>query len=76
VAWALRTGRSRRGAVVAAWTVIGLLTALSVLALLSIGLFFLPTALALAIACGLGTMGPTPVGPSLQAGREGRRNHG
>lgn len=76
VALVLRAGRSRRVAVVAAWTVVGLLTALSVLALLSIGLFFLPTALALAVACGLGTMGPTPASSTSQAGGEERRNHG
>jgi hypothetical protein len=76
VAWALWSGGSRRGAVLTAWAAVGLLTALSVLALLSVGLFFLPTALALAVACGLGTMGPTPAGSTSHAGGEGRRNHG
>lgn len=76
VAWALWSGGSRRGAVLTAWAAVGLLTALSVLALLSVGLFFLPTALALALACGLGTMGPSAAGSTAQAGGEGRRNHG
>jgi hypothetical protein len=76
VAWALWSGGSRHGAVLAAWAAVGLLTALSVLALLSVGMFFLPTALALALACGLGTMGPSAAGSTAQAGAEGRRNHG
>ena len=46
VAWALGRGRRRLG-----WVVTSVLGVLTVLALLSIGIFFLPTTLALVVAC-------------------------
>ena len=42
---------SRRGALLIAWTVTGLLAAFTLLALLSIGLFVLPVTAALIVAC-------------------------
>jgi len=53
VGWLLRGGRSNRAAVRAGWVVTGALTVLSLLAMLSVGVYFLPVALALGIACAL-----------------------
>ena len=46
VAWALARGRRRIG-----WVVTSLLGVLNVLALLSVGIFFLPVTIALIVAC-------------------------
>jgi hypothetical protein len=46
VAWALARGRRRSG-----WVVTSVLGVLTVLALLSVGIFFLPVTLALVVAC-------------------------
>ncbi|MDA8436458.1 MAG: hypothetical protein M0Z98_10800 [Actinomycetales bacterium] len=46
VAWALARGRRRIG-----WVVTSLLGALNVLAMLSVGIFFLPVTIALVVAC-------------------------
>lgn len=46
VAWALARGRRRLG-----WVVTSVLGVLTVLALLSVGIFFLPVSLALVVAC-------------------------
>jgi hypothetical protein len=53
VGWLLRGGRSNRAAVRAGWVVTGALTVISLLAMLTVGVYFLPVALALGISCAL-----------------------
>ncbi len=59
VAWALARGRRRLG-----WVVTSVLGVLTVLALLSIGIFFLPVTLSLIVACA-----STPLTPTRAADR-------
>jgi hypothetical protein len=53
----------RQGAGVIAWAVTGLLVCVNVLAMLSIGVFVIPVAIALAVACGAHGRGPHGVVP-------------
>ena len=69
VAAALRL-RSWRGSVPFAWAVTGVLGALNLLAMLSIGVFVLPVTAALVVAtstCRPAVRGPEPIGPPAVA---------
>jgi len=59
--------RRRRGALPFAWTLVGLLAVLNLLALLSIGLFLLPVTASLVVACA--SAGPAP--SAISAERSG-----
>jgi len=52
IGWALWRRAGRQGAGALAWTIAGLLGCFNLLAMLSIGVFFLPVTFALAVACG------------------------
>ncbi len=57
-----RRARSKRGAGPAAWMVIALLAAFTLVAMLSIGIFILPVTILLAVACALSLDQPQVTG--------------